>query len=651
MTEPLWRPDRQRIAAAQLTRFRECLAARRGLQLADYETLHRWSVESNADFWSELRQFADVRGEFPAGAPAIEHPDRMPGARFFPAARLSFAENLLHYRDEQPAIVACDERGARRVLSFRALHEEVARIAAGLRTAGVAPGDRVAGFLPNLPEAVIAMLATASIGAIWSSCSPDFGIAGVLERFGQIQPKVLFTADGYRYAGRSHDSLAAIAGVLEQLPSVERVVVVANLVARPELAALHRGAIAFDAFGHAGATLALPRFPFDQPLYVLYSSGTTGAPKCIVHGAGGVLLQHRKEHLLHLDLRRGDRLFYYTTCGWMMWNWLASALATGATIVLYDGSPFHPDPGVLWRMAEAERVTHFGTSPRYLAGLEQAGWKPRELWDLAALRVLACTGSPLGPTQYDYVYRDVKTDLHLAVFSGGTELCAALASADPTAPVWRGEMQGAALGMAVAIVDDHGRPVPRGARGELTCRRPFPSMPVGFWNDADGARYRAAYFQRFPGTWHHGDYAENTEHGGIVIHGRSDAVLNPGGVRIGTAEIYRSVETQPEVLEALCIAQQWQGDVRVVLFLRLRDGLVLDEPLRERIRAAIRRDATPRHVPAKILAVPELPRTISGKLVELAVREVVHGRPVANLDALANPQALEHFRNLPELAS
>jgi acetoacetyl-CoA synthetase len=648
VTEPLWRPGAERIAAANLTRFIECVGARRDLRFESYDALHRWSVEDPAAFWNELRRFADVQGDFGAG-PALEPGASMPDARWFPQARLNFAENLLHFRDEQPALVFVNERGARRTMSYRALHDEVARVAAGLRAAGIVPGDRVAGFLPNLPEAVVAMLATTSLGAIWSSCSPDFGIAGVLDRFGQIAPKVLFTADGYYYAGKTLDSLGAVAGVLAQLPSIEQVVVVPYVSATPSLEGL-RGATPFDAFGRSGARLEFRRFAFDHPLYILYSSGTTGVPKCIVHGAGGTLLQHRKEHLLHTDLRRSDRLFYFTTCGWMMWNWLASALATGATLVLYEGSPFHPEAGVLWRMAEAERVTIFGTSAKYIASLEKSGYCPREHAALPALRTVLSTGSPLAPESFDFVYRDIKADLQLASISGGTDIVSCFCLGNPLLPVYRGEIQSPGLGMAVAIVDDDGRPLPAGQKGELTCRVPFPSMPIGFWNDRDGARYRAAYFERFPGVWHHGDYAAFTEHGGLVIHGRSDAVLNPGGVRIGTAEIYRQVEQLPEILESLCIGQEWQQDVRVVLFVRLREGVLLDDALQARIRAAIRQNTTPRHVPARIVAVPDIPRTISGKIVELAVRNVVHGLPVKNTDALANPQALEHFRQRPELA-
>jgi acetoacetyl-CoA synthetase len=573
---------------------------------------------------------------------------KMPGARWFPGARLNFAENLLRGPDVQPAIVFRNERGERREVLWRDLRSEVARIASGLRSMGVGDGDVVAGFLPNLPETVVAMLATSCVGATWTSCSPDFGIQGVLDRFGQVAPRVLFTADGYHYAGKTIDSLGPIAGVLERLPSVARVVVVPYVRAAPATGALP-GAVPYREFGRRDEPLAFARLPFDHPLYVLYSSGTTGVPKCIVHGAGGTLLQHLKEHLLHTDLKPGDRLFYFTTCGWMMWNWLASGLASQATLVLYDGSPLHPGPEILWQVAADEGVTIFGTSPRYLAAIEKAGCRPRERHGIAGIRTVLSTGSPLGPEQYDFVASAIGPDVQLASISGGTDIVSCFALGNPLLPVYRGELQCRGLGMKVEVWDDAGRPV-IGEKGELVCTAPFPSMPVGFWNDPDGARYRAAYFERYPGVWHHGDYALLTGRGGLVIYGRSDAVLNPGGVRIGTAEIYRQVEQLPEVLESVVVGQETGHDVRVVLFVRLREGATLDEALRERIRRQIRANTTPRHVPARILQVPEIPRTISGKVVELAVREAIHGRPVKNTDALANPAALEHFRNRPELA-
>ena len=648
----LWRPSAARIRDANLTRFTSCVNARRGTRLGDYSELYAWSLAEPAAFWSELARFADVRAEWGAG-PVIEHPERMPGARFFPQARLNFAENLLRFDDGREALVFRNECGARRSLSHRELRGEVARVAGGLRAAGVAAGDRVAGFVPNLPEAAIAMLATATIGAIWSSCSPDFGVRGVLDRFGQIAPRVLFTADGYFYAGKQLDSLESMSEVLAKLPSVERVVVIPYAEREPGLARLGAAAsraILWQEFGSGSAPPEFALHPFNHPLYILYSSGTTGVPKCIVHGAGGTLLQHQKEHLLHTDLKRSDRLFYFTTCGWMMWNWLMSGLACGATLVLYDGSPLHPHPGVLWHMADEERITIFGTSAKYLAALEKSPFVPAQSVDLTALRTLLSTGSPLLPEGFDYVYRSVKSDLQLASISGGTDIVSCFALGCPTRPVYRGELQCRGLGMAVDIFDDAGRPL-RGERGELVCTAPFPSMPVGFWNDPDGARYRAAYFERFPGVWHHGDYAALTAHDGLVIYGRSDAVLNPGGVRIGTAEIYSAVESLPQILEALAVGQDWQGDVRVVLFVRVKGGVELDEALQKEIRNAIRAQTTPRHVPAKIIAVPDIPRTLSGKVTELAVRNVIHGLPVKNVDALANAGALDYFRDLPDLQS
>ena len=649
--DAIWQPSAQRIAAANLTRFIACLNARLGLTLGGYPDLYAWSIAEPAQFWSELARFAAVRADWGPGA-ALEHPERMPGARFFPGATLNFAENLLRFRDDHAAITFTSERGAEQRLTYRQLHEEVARIAAGLKDAGIGSGDRICGYLPNLPQTLIAMLASASLGAVWSSCSPDFGVHGVLDRFGQIAPKILFTADGYFYSGKRLDSLETIGTVAAQLPSVERIVVIPYLADRPPLERL--GAAAARAthwqdFGTRGAPLRFAPLPFNHPLYILFSSGTTGVPKCIVHGAGGTLLQHLKEHLLHVDVQRADQIFYFTTCGWMMWNWLASALATGATLVLYDGNPFHPDPGVLWRMAARERVTIFGTSAKYLSALEKNGHTPAREADLGALKCILSTGSPLLPESFDFVYRSIKPDVHLASISGGTDIVSCFALGCPTLPVYRGELQCRGLGMRVEIYNEAGEPV-RGERGELVCTAPFPSMPIAFWNDPDGRKYHAAYFERFAGVWRHGDYAELTEHDGIIIYGRSDAVLNPGGVRIGTAEIYSAVESLAEIAEAIAVGQEWQGDVRVILFVRLQSGLALDKALKDRIRSAIRSQTTPRHVPAKIVAVADIPRTRSGKLTEIAVRDVIHGRTVQNIDALANPQALALFRDLPELA-
>ncbi len=639
-SEPVWAPSPARMAASNLTRF----AAPLGFEAPDYAGLWRWSVEQPEAFWQALTDFCGVRFS-QAPRAVLEDADRMPGARWFPGATLNFAEHLLRHDGDDEAIVALDERGRRRVLTWAQLRARVAEVAAALAADGVGAGDRVAAFMPNTLETVVAMLATTSLGAIWSSCSPDFGDSGVLERFGQIEPKVLFACDGYLYGGKQIDTRGRIGTIAQALPSLQRLVVVPFLTDAPDLSELS-GARAWPDYGVTGAPLRFEPMPFDAPLYILYSSGTTGKPKCIVHGAGGTLLQHLKEHVLQSDVRPGDRLFFYTTCGWMMWNWLASGLAAGATLVLYDGSPFHPGPEGLWTLAQRERLTQFGTSPKYLSALEKDGYRPAEHHDLAALRTMFSTGSPLAPEQFDYVRDAIKADLQLASISGGTDIISCFALGNPWSPVYRGELQGPGLGMAVDIYSAEGQPL-RGEPGELVCTQPFPSMPVCFWNDADGSRYRAAYFETFPGVWHHGDFAEFTAHGGVRITGRSDATLNPGGVRIGTAEIYRIVDAQPEVLESVVVGHQRDNDESVVLFVRLREGVALDDALVVRIKGAIRGELTPRHVPAKILACPEVPRTISGKITELAVRNLLHGRPVKNTEALANPHALDYYRSLP----
>ncbi|MEW5863426.1 MAG: acetoacetate--CoA ligase [Pseudomonadota bacterium] len=635
---PLWTPSPERAAATLLARF----MARAGHR--DYAALHRWSVEERAAFWSLLWDFCGVKGA--KGERILADGDRMPGAKWFPEARLNFAENLLQARGEADALVFWGEDRVRRRMTQRELHALVSRLAQALKAAGVAKGDRVAGYLPNLPESVAAALATASLGAIWSSCSPDFGVQGVLDRFGQIEPKVLFCTDGYLYAGKEYDCLAKAREVLAKLPSVRRCVTV------PYLGTGGREGATLEEFlaPFAPGEIAFEPVPFDHPLYILYSSGTTGAPKCIVHGHGGTLLQHLKEHRLHTDVKPGDRLFYFTTLGWMMWNWLVSGLASGATLLLYDGSPFAGRGRILFDFADAEGMTHFGTSAKFIDAIAKLGLKPRESHRLEALRTLLSTGSPLLPEGFDYVYENVKADLCLSSISGGTDIVSCFVLGNPMAPVWRGEIQCKGLGMAVEVFDERGRRV-IGQKGELVCTKPFPSMPVCFWNDPDGKKYRAAYFEMYPNVWRHGDWCEETAHGGFIIYGRSDAVLNPGGVRIGTAEIYRQVETIDEVVESIVVGQEWEGDVRVVLFVKLKEGVQLDDALAARIRKRIRDNTTPRHVPAKILQVPDIPRTRSGKIVELAVRDVVHGRPVKNVEALANPEALEHFRNRPELAT
>ena len=612
----------------------------------DYESLYRWSIDDPAAFWSALCDLCEIRFTTPPET-VLRHPDNIMDAGWFDGGELNYAEHLLRHEGGREALVFSAESGARRALSFDELRSAVAEVAAGLKRAGVARGDRVGGYLPNCPEAIIAMLATTSIGAIWSSCSPDFGVTGVVDRFGQIEPKVLFTADAYFYNGRRFDCLSTVAEIVKAIPGVERTVVVPFAGGAADMSAIDN-AVMLEAFAESGAELVFEPVPFDHPLFIMYSSGTTGIPKCIVHGHGGTLLQIVKEHVLHCDTGTGDRLFYFTTCGWMMWNWLATGLATGATLVLFDGSPFFNDGRVLWQMAEREKVTVFGTSAKYISALQKAGVRPRDEFDLAQLRAVLSTGSPLAPESFDYVYDAIGDDLQLSSIAGGTDIISCFVLGNPTLPVRRGEIQCRGLGMAVEFFDDDGKSLLE-ERGELVCTRPFPSAPVGFWNDPDNARYRAAYFEKFPGIWAHGDFAELRKSGGVVIHGRSDAVLNPGGVRIGTAEIYRQVEKLDEVVESIAIGQDWEDDVRVVLFVVLRDHVELDDALRDRIRRVIRENTTPRHVPAKIVAVPEIPRTKSGKIVEIAVRSVVHGEDVRNTEALANPDAVQHFRDIPEL--
>jgi len=662
MTAPVWSPDRSRVARANLTRFLAHVRAARPAgaeDVWDVPSLYAWSVARPDAFWPEVWRFTGVIAEerpgrepwdrVVVGLDRMAPPDPVLGPRWFDGARVNFAENLLRHDGDGDALVFWNEHGRQRALSRRELRREVAAAAAAFAASGVRPGDRVAGFLPNLPETVIAMLAAASLGAVWSSCSPDFGANGVLDRFGQIRPRLLVCTDGYRYAGKAIDIMPRVREVRQRLPGIEQVIVVPYLDANPDLAGLGDAARWDELLvPHRGAELPrYTRLPFDHPLCIMYSSGTTGLPKCMVHGAGGTLLQHLKELVLHTDVGPGDRVFYFTTCGWMMWNWLVSALAAGATVVLYDGAPLSPAP-ILWDLAAAERVTVFGTSAKYLALAEKEGLVPARSHDLSALRAVLSTGSPLAAHSFDYVYGSIKRDLHLASISGGTDIISCFALGNPVGPVWRGEIQVRGLGMAVEVFDPEGRPTLE-REGELVCTRPFPSMPVAFWDDPNGARYRAAYFDHYPGVWRHGDWARLTRHDGVVILGRSDATLNPGGVRIGTAEIYRQVEQLPEIVESLVIGQDWEGDVRVVLFVRLRQELTLDQSLEDRIRRRIREHASPHHVPRKILQVADIPRTISGKITELAVRDVVHGRPVENVDALANPAALELYRDLEAL--
>ena len=654
--QPLWTPTPERIAAANVTAFRLAAERRWGVALPDYEALHAWSVAQPEQFWTSVWEGDGVGGGVigTRGERVLVDGHRMPGAKWFPDARLNFAQNLLRLRDAHDAIVFWGEERVKNRLSHGELYRAVAHFAAALKEQGVVAGDRVAAYMPNLPETVVAMLAAASIGAIFTSASPDFGVQGVLDRFGQTEPKVLVACDGYYYAGKTVDVLGKLGEIVAQLPSVKRVVVVPYVHREHDLSHVPHARLYADFVApfHFVDDIEFAQLPFDHPLYIMYSSGTTGVPKCIVHCAGGALLQHLKEHKLHGDVKPGDRVFYFTTCGWMMWNWLVSALAAEATLLLYDGSPFAGDNQILFDYADAEHMTHFGTSAKFLDAAAKFGLKPRETHRLGTVRAMMSTGSPLVAEGFDYVYRDIKADLQLSSISGGTDIISCFVLGSPVLPVWRGEIQCRGLGMAVDVWDDDGKPV-RGEKGELVCSKPFPVMPIGFWNDADGSKYHAAYFDRFDNVWCHGDFCEITAHGGLVIYGRSDATLNPGGVRIGTAEIYRQVEKLHEVVESLVIGQDWPpqnpSDVRVVLFVKLREGLALDDELVRRIRQTIRDNTTPRHVPAKVLQVADIPRTKSGKIVELAVRNVVHGRAVKNQEALANPEALAHFRDRAEL--
>ena len=644
--KPLWQPNPNTVGDTRMAMFMQAMGHGR------YADLWQWSIDQPEVFWSKLWDFCGAVGD--KGQTVLRDGDRMPGARWFPEARLNYAENLLKNRDEGEALVFWGEDKVKRRLSRAELYAEVARFQRFLVDAGVGEGDRVAGYLPNLPETLIAMLAATSLGAIWSSASPDFGVQGVLDRFGQIEPKVLVCVDGYWYNGKPVDGLEKNAEVVARMPSLLRTVVVPYLDPAAGVGAVANAVSWRDLpTVAADAEVRITRVAFDHPLFIMFSSGTTGVPKCIVHCHGGALLQHLKEHQLHSDVRPGDRLFYFTTCGWMMWNWLVSGLACGATLLLYDGSPFAARGTVLFDYAAAEKMTHFGTSAKFIDAAAKLGLTPGKTHDLAALRAMFSTGSPLSPEGFDWVYREIKQDILLASISGGTDIISCFVLGNPVLPVYRGEIQCRGLGMAVDVFDDEGKPV-RSEKGELVCTKPFPVMPVGFWNDPDGARYRAAYFERFPNVWCHGDFSELTAHDGMIIYGRSDATLNPGGVRIGTAEIYRQVEQLPEILESLVIGQDWppgkNDDVRVVLFVKLQEGHTLDAALIDRVKKQIRDNTTPRHVPAKVVQVQDIPRTKSGKIVELAVRNVVHAQPVKNVEALANPEALAFFRERPELA-
>jgi acetoacetyl-CoA synthetase len=650
MSDPmLWQPNAANLPHTQLSQFTDYLNEQIGLQWADHNALHQWSVDNRGAFWTAVMNFCGVIHHQAATTDLIDD-GHMIDAQWFPGMTLNFAENLLRHQGTDSALIFESESGRVKKYSFDQLRCEVARLQQQLQHCGVGMGDRVAGFMPNIPETIIAMLATTSLGAVWSSTSPDFGINGVVDRFGQIEPKVLFTANAYEYNGKVHDCLGKVTDIVAQIDSIQHTVVI-DFAATDQ--ALPDGAVYLDdwlANTDPQRPLIFTPVPFDHPLYILYSSGTTGKPKCIVHRTGGILLQHLKELMLHSNVAEGKRLFYFTTCGWMMWNWMASTLATGASLVLYDGSPFFPGGERLFDLIDAHQITHFGTSAKWISAVEKAGIKPAESHQLDSLEVIFSTGSPLMPESFDFVYRDIKSDVCLSSISGGTDICSCFALGNSNLPVYRGQLQCLGLGMAVKILDEQQQPL-IGAPGELACDRAFPSMPVCFWQDAGQQKYKAAYFDKYHNVWCHSDRAEITTEGGMVIYGRSDTTLNPGGVRIGTAEIYRQVESLDEITESIVVGQEWEDDTRVVLFVVLQPGHQLDDQLQQKIRHTIRQNTTPRHVPAKIIAVKEIPKTISGKIVEVAVRDVIHGKTVANTDALANPEALQLYANLPELAN
>ncbi|PIE44134.1 MAG: acetoacetate--CoA ligase [Gammaproteobacteria bacterium] len=656
MNKPIWTPSAETCENANISRFRSYLASLYGAIPSEYNLFHAWTIANKAKFWQGIWDYFQVKGDYNPDT-ILQNEDQMPGAKWFEGASLNFAQNLLSRNDDRPAVIAYKENGERDEISYAELNNEVALLSHALKQAGVSKGDRVAGFVANCTESIIAMLATTSLGAVWSSCSPDFGLNGVIDRFGQIRPKVLFVTNGYYYNGKLIDSSTRIEGILDNLDSLECVIEVpfANLDT-PPLADTNGKITSWNAFLAASGNsdempLQFTPVAFSDPLYIMYSSGTTGAPKCIVHSVGGTLLQHLKELSLHTNLQSSQRIFYYSTCGWMMWNWLVSSLALEVVVVLYDGSPFYPNERRLFDIAEKEQLSVFGSSAKFYSACEKAELWPAKTHNLEHLRTLLSTGSPLSHESFDYLYQKVKQDMCVSSISGGTDIISCFTLGNPTLPVYRGELQCVGLGMDVAIYCDDGKTKHTG-KGELVCQSPFPSMPTGFWNDPNDEKYRDSYFATHPNIWAHGDYGElipHEHHNGVIIHGRSDAVLNPGGVRIGTAEIYRQVEKIDTVLESVAVGQNWQNDVRVILFVKLRENTVLDDALITAIKDKIRSGATPRHVPAKIIQVADIPRTISGKIVELAIRNIIHGDPVKNRDALANPESLEYFLNLDEL--
>jgi len=648
VSEMLWKPSQARIEGTNMYRFMGFINGRYGKDFPEYAPLYQWSIENIPEFWAAFWEFAEIKASKPYDQ-VIEDMTKMPGAKWFSGARLNFAENLLRFRDDQVALIFKDEDQDVTKMTYAALYDEVARVAKSLKATGVQIGDRVAGFMPNMPETVIAMLAAASIGAVWSSCSPDFGIKGVLDRFGQIKPKVLFTANGYWFKGKNIDSIERISNIMKALPNIEKVVVVPHTEQAPDISGLPNG-IMYEEFKSPESNLEIEfeQLPFDHPLYIMYSSGTTGLPKCMVQSAGGILMEQMKELLLHTDLKRENTIFYFTTCGWMMWNWLISSLAGGAGLVLYDGNPFHPDPGALWKMAQDEKITIFGTSAGYITALQNTGIKPREMYDLSPIKAILSTGSPLSKENFEYIYKEVKSDVQLASVSGGSDINGCFCMGNPMGPVYSGELQCRGLGVKVEAFDDEGESVIN-QNAELVCTAPIPSMPIYFWDDPDGKKYHAAYFDVYPNVWRHGDFIEINDRGGVIIYGRSDATLNPGGVKIGTAEIYRQVEQLAEIKDSIVVGQDWKNDVRVVLFVQMAQGFELTDEVKNKIRQTIRANASPRHVPAKILAVPEIPYTLNMKKVELAVKKVIQGQEVKNKDALKNPEVLDAYTNLKEL--
>ncbi|RJR26113.1 MAG: acetoacetate--CoA ligase [Desulfobacteraceae bacterium] len=648
MARLLWKPSPERVKGSNMYRFMEFVKNRYGIVLENYDSLYRWSVENIPEFWAAMWDFAPIKAS-KGYEEVVDDFTRLPGAKWFPGAELNFAENLLRYRDERVAIIARNETSVSRKITYAELYMEVSRLASALASSGVKPGDRVVGFMPNIPETVIAMLAATSLGAIWSSCSPDFGIKGVLDRFGQIKPKILFTADGYIFKGTRFDCLGRISEILKDLPSIEKVVVVPYTETSPSISHVPNSVgLASFVSGLKTGEIPFVQLPFEHPLYIMFTSGTTGLPKCMVQSAGGILINHMKELILHTDLKRDDTIFYFTTCGWMMWNWLVSSLSAGATVVLFDGNPFHPDPENLWKIAEQEGITIFGISAGYIAALQNAGASPGKSCNLEKMKTILSTGSPLSVEGFEFIYKEAKQDLQLASISGGSDINGCFAGGNPLSPVYAGELQGRCLGMKVEAFDENGKPVIN-RQGELVCTAAAPSMPIYFWDDPKGEKYHSAYFDVYPNVWRHGDFIEINERGGVTIYGRSDATLNPGGVRIGTAEIYRQVEGMDEIEDSLVVGQEWKGDVRVILFLKLAPGQALTDELQNRIRTTLRKNASPRHVPAKIIAVPDIPYTLNMKKVELAVKKIIQGQPVLNRDALRNPEILEFYAGLEEL--